>query len=137
MAYPTDVFLPDVSCPLITLHSWQEKTLSAFSQLVPQTDFIPLTRNRVLPSQSLKLLLVRGPAKLSSDQCACMFPTNVSHMFSETSSGSRTSAILIHHLYIAPTGSCLFTSLSRDCLLSLRMTERGPFAEKEMSHLLC
>lgn len=137
MASLTAAFLPDVSCPLITLHSWQEKRLSAFcnhNSLFLKTSFTPLMQNYVHPSQTLKFLLIRGPAKLSSDQCAIVIPTNIPHVLQDLL--RLKDIILIHHLYISPL-ALVFSSLSRDCLLSLRMSEHSPFAEKEMGHLLC
>lgn len=115
MASLTAAFLPDVSCPLITLHSWQEKRLSAFcnhNSLFLKTSFTPLMQNYVHPSQTLKFLLIRGPAKLSSDQCAIVIPTNIPHVLQDLlrlKDISHLDPSFIHF----PTGSCLFLTIQR------------------------
>lgn len=125
MAYPTAAFLPDVSCPLITLHSWQQKRLSAFcnrNSLFLRQALFHLCGILFHPSESLKFLLVRGPAKVSSDQCASVIPTNIPHVLQD-----HLRLKDISHLdpsFIrCPTGSCLFLTIQR--LLTVTKNDRA------------
>lgn len=102
----------------------REETVSFLQpqQLVPQTSCIPLMQDYVHPSQSLKFLLVRGPAKLSSDQCASVIPTNIPHVLQDLlrlKDISHLDPSFIH----CPTGSCLFLTIQR--LLTVTKNDRA------------
>lgn len=102
----------------------REETVSFLQshQLVPQASFIPLMRDHVPPSESLKFLLVRGPAKVSSDKCASVIPTNIPHVLQD-----QLRLKDISHLdpsFIrCPTGSCLFLAIQR--LLTVTKNDRA------------